>query len=188
MNYGIAKQTDANSCHATHDPNSLDTLNQCIPDHVLADRHKYIEYNNCVQQNGEDFFCFIPLTTLKVYHGDPIDNDQLPDINFLGARIPIASQLKPHRWCYHLAQFWDKQLPDLIEYSFLLDFFWDGILHPSDTNHMSANTSHVEQYISKELSYGAIHGPYHEKPFPMHVSPLMVRDSQTPIKNVPSWT
>ena len=38
------------------------------------------------------------------------------------------------------------------------------------------NTLHVEQYISQELSYGTIHGPYHEKPFPMHVSPLMVRD------------
>ena len=28
----------------------------------------------------------------------------------------------------------------------------------------------------EELAYGAIHGPYHEKPFPIHVSPLMVRD------------
>ena len=28
----------------------------------------------------------------------------------------------------------------------------------------------------KELSYGAINGPYHEKPFPMYISPLMVRD------------
>ena len=104
--------------------------------------------------------------------------NKLASPNFLGARIPIASQLKPQRWQYHLAQFWDKQLPDLIEYGFPLDFCRDGILHPSDTNHMSAlqNTSHVEQYISEELSYGAIHGPYHEKPFPMHVSPLMVRD------------
>ena len=70
VNYGIAKQTDANSCHTTHDPNSLDTLNQRIPDHVFADRHKCIEYNNCVQQNREDFG-FIPVTTLKVYCGDP---------------------------------------------------------------------------------------------------------------------
>ena len=38
------------------------------------------------------------------------------------------------------------------------------------------NTPHFEQYITEELSYGAIHGPYHEKPFPMHTSPLMVRD------------
>ena len=28
----------------------------------------------------------------------------------------------------------------------------------------------------EELSYGAIHGSYQEKPFSMHVSPLMVRD------------
>ena len=71
VNYGIAKQTDANSCHKTHDPNSLDTLNQHIPDYVFADRHKCIEY--CVQQNGKDFG-FIPLTTLKVYCGDPMIN------------------------------------------------------------------------------------------------------------------
>ena len=190
VNNGIAKQTNVHSCHATHDPNSLDILNQRIPDHVFADRHKCMEYNSCVQQNGEDFG-FIPLARLKVYHGDPINYDRLPDIitahkivrqtgipNFLGARIPIASQLKPQRRHYHLARFWDKQLPDLIEYGFPLDFCRDGIFQPSDTNLMSAlqNTSHVEQYISEELSYGAIHGPYHEKPFPMHVSPLMVRD------------
>ena len=190
VNNGIAKQTNVNSCYATHDPNSLDISTQRIPDHVFANRHKCMEYNNCVQQNGEDFG-FIPLTPLKVYHGDPIDYDRPPDIitahkivrqtgipNFLGARIPIASQLKPQRWRYHLNRFWDKQLPDLIEYGFPLDFCRDGILHPSDTNHMLAlqNTSHVEQYILEELSYGAIHGPYHEKPFPMHVSPLMVRD------------
>ena len=141
-----------------------------------------MEYNNCLQQK---WFGFIPLTLLKVYHDNPINYDRLPDIitvhkivrqtgipNFLGGRIPIASQLKPQMWHYHLAQFWDKQLPHLIEYSFPLDFCRDGTLHPSNTNHMLAlqNTSHVEQYISEELSYGAIHGPYHEKPFPMHVS------------------
>ena len=68
VNNGLAKHTNVDSCHATHDPNSLDTLNQRIPDHVFANRHKCVEYNNCVQQNGKDFG-FIPLTPLEVYHG-----------------------------------------------------------------------------------------------------------------------
>ena len=44
---GIANQTNENSCFATHDHNNLDNLNQHIPDHVFADRHKCIEHNNC---------------------------------------------------------------------------------------------------------------------------------------------
>ena len=39
-----------------------------------------MEYNNCVQQNGEDFGV-IPLTPLKVYNGDPIHYDQVSDIH-----------------------------------------------------------------------------------------------------------
>ena len=164
---GIANQTNKNSCFTTPDHNSIHNLDQYIPGHVFADRHKCIEHNNCVRQNGNDFG-FILLTALNNYSGNPVHYDQIPDIitahniitktglpNFLGARIPIASQLHPQRWCCYLANFWDKQLPDLIE------------------NLLSAlqNTTHVEQYIMEEHSYGAIHGPYHEKPFPMHVSP-----------------
>ena len=109
--------------------------------------------------------------------------------NFLGVRIHIASQLNPQRWRSYLAKFWDKQLPDLIEFGFPLDFRRDGILHSTETNHLSAlqNTTHVEQYITEELSYGAIHGPYHEKPFPMHISPLIVSDKPNSNKNVPLW-
>ena len=186
---GIANQMNENSCFATQD-NSIHNLDQRIPGHVFADRHKCMEHNNCVQQNGNDFG-FIPLTTLKKYNGNPVHFDQIPDIitahnivtktglpNFLGARIPIASQLHPQRWRSYLANFWDKQLPDLIEFGFPLDFCRGGTLQSTEKNHLSAlqNTTHVEQYIMEELSYGAIHGPYQEKPFPMHVSPLMVRD------------
>ena len=42
--------------------------------------------------------------------------------NFLNARIPVVTQLKPDRWQYHLRHYWDKQLPDLIRYRFPLDF------------------------------------------------------------------
>ena len=187
---GVANQMNENSCFATQDHNNIHNLDQRIPGHVFANRHKCMEHNNCVQQNGSDFG-FIPLTALKKYHGNPVHYDKLPDIitahnivtetglpNFLGACIPIASQLHPQRWRYCLANFWDKQLPDLIEFGFPLDFCRGGTLQSTDKNHLSAlqNTTYVEQYIMEELSYGAIHGPYQEKPFPMHISPLMVRD------------
>ena len=177
---GIANQMNENSCFATQDHNSIHNLDQRIPGHVFADRHKCMEHNNCIQQNGNDFG-FIPLTSLKKYNGNPVHYDQIPDIitahyivtktglpNFLGARIPIASQLHPQRWRSYLANFWDKQLPDLIEFGFLLDFCRGGTLQSTEKNHLSAlqNTTHAEQYIMEELSYGAIHGPYQEKPFP----------------------
>ena len=70
-----------------------------------------------MQQNGEAF-SFIPLTPLKIYNGDPVNYEQIPDIiqthiivrqsgvpNFLGARIPVTYQLNPERWCSHLAEF-----------------------------------------------------------------------------------
>ena len=198
---GIANQTNENSCFATQDHNSIHNLDQRIPGHVFADRHKCIEHNNCLPENG-NHFGFIPLTALKTYNGNPVHYDQIPDIitahnivtktglpNFLGARIPIASQLHPQRWRSYLANFWDKQLPDLIEFGFPLDFCRGGTLQSTEKNHLSAlqNTTHVEQYIMEELSYGAIHGPYQEKPFPMHVSPLMVRDKPNSKKTVPSW-
>ena len=67
---------------------------------------------------------------------------------------------------------------DLIQFDFRLDFHRGGILHPTGTNHVSAlqRTMRVEQYTAEELSYAAIHGPFQEKPFPMHISLLMVRD------------
>ena len=66
VNHGIAKQTDANSCHATHNPNSLDTLNQRIPDHVFADRHKCIEYNNCLKQKWQRLLFYLAYDTQSI--------------------------------------------------------------------------------------------------------------------------
>ena len=65
-----------------------------------------------------------------------------------------------------------------------MDFPWTSIeknvLQSKETNHALAfeNTQHIDSYIADEISYHAMYGPFTEKPFPLHVSPLMVRDKQ----------
>ena len=70
----------------------------------------------------------MPLTPIKLYEGKTTDNQPILDIiqlhnivcrsncpNFLGCRIPVQTQLKPRAWRYYLQDYWDHQLPDLIE-------------------------------------------------------------------------
>ena len=61
-----------------------------------------------------------------------------------------------------------------------MDFDRKNVLESTETNHASAfdNTQHIDSYIAEEISYHAMHGPFTEKPFPLHVSPLMVQDKQ----------
>ena len=193
MEHSKASNYVQQSCHETiQDLNSSGELTKSIPDHVLKYRHKYSDYRACIQQNGESFG-FVPLTPLQLYNGDSVKWDSTPDTihahhiiresglpNFLGARIPVKSQLKPCRWHYHLKEYWDKQLPDLIQFGFPLDFDRRQPLCSTDKNHTSAleNPQHVAHYISEELSYGAIYGPFEKIPFTAHMSPLMVRDKQ----------
>ena len=42
--------------------------------------------------------------------------------NFMKARIPIKSQLKVQAWKDNLAEYWDQQLCQLVEFGFPLDF------------------------------------------------------------------
>ena len=99
--------------------------------------------------------------------------------NYLGCRIPVASNFKCHIWSQHLQNYWDKQLPDLLQFGFPLDFNCAVKLNSTEQNHNSAleNSSHVEKYIAEELQHGAILGPFDGKPI-HHTSPLMVRDKQ----------
>ena len=85
-----------------------------------------------VHRNGThtDQFGFIPKGPLKVYDGNPVPWNSVPDIrphlmikhsgipNYLGCRIPVLSDLKCQKW----TQYWKKQLPDLLQFGFPLDF------------------------------------------------------------------
>ena len=74
--------------------------------------------------------------------------------------------------------YWDKQLPDLIEYGFPIDFDRSCVLSSSEDNHSSAQqfSKDVGVYLENEVSYNAMYGPFNENPIKMHISPLMTRD------------
>ena len=85
---------------------------------------------------------------------------------FLGCRIPVDSGLNIKNWRFYLKDFWDKQLVDLLEYGFPLDFDRDAPLMSTEENHASAKNfaSDVQTYISEELKHGAMLGPFASKP------------------------
>ena len=72
---------------------------------------------------------------LKLYEGEPIHWEAVLDVmqshhiikssrlpNFLKCRIPVYTNLNVKNWRYYLRSYWDQQLPDLLQYVFLLDF------------------------------------------------------------------
>ena len=73
--------------------------------------------------------------------------------NFLNCRIPVQTQLNSDRWRHYLIDYWNKQLPDLIQFGFPLDFDRNCPLSSSDVNDASALNyeSHVDSYIQEEL-------------------------------------
>ena len=170
-----------------YDPNISSTI-ECD---IMATHEKQNLIN--IMNNQPHKFGFCPLTPLKPYMGEPVHWDVCPaDLevhalitatgkpNFLPARIPVRSQLNSNSWRSYLSDYWDVQLPDLLEYGFPLDVDRGTLLTSTETNHASAlqNSQHVESYIQEELSFQAMLGPFQAKPISLHVSPLMVRDKQ----------
>ena len=66
----------------------------------------------------------------------------------------------------------------MIQYGFPLDFDRNCTLGETLDNDTSANAyaSHVTKYIQEEINFGAMIGPFDEKPCTLHVSPFMTRD------------
>ena len=98
--------------------------------------------------------------------------------NFLGTRIPVDSKLNIKNWLFYLHDFGDKQLVDLLEHGFSLDFDRDASLLLTEENHASAKNClcDVQTYISDEPKHGAMLGPFKSKPIDLHVSPFMTRE------------
>ena len=118
-------------------------VDQCIITQVKACK----DYRACKNQMGEPLG-FIPLSSLLVYTGNNTNNKQLHDPllaqklvrqsgcpNFLGCHIPEDSKLNIKNWRFYLQNFWDKQLVDLLEYGFPLDFDRDAPLISTEENH-----------------------------------------------------
>ena len=111
-----------------------------IPEYIYRNKFSSQDYVKCVQQNGKDFG-FLPLNDLMLYTVDDITWTNIPSIvkahtivrnsgkpNFMGARIPLASQFNINAWKFYLAQYWDNQIVDLLQYGFPLDFDRSGLL------------------------------------------------------------
>ena len=160
---------------------TLHTVTICAKEDIVEKAKKQI---------GTAFGC-LPLSTIKLFTGEPTYYDKIPDIiqthrlvrqsgvpNFLGLRIPIPTQLKVDPWRYYLRDYFDQQLPDLIKFGFPLDFDRAGTLGQTLDNHASANEYpyQVHKYIQEEISHNAMLGPFGIPPFNLHISPFMTRD------------
>ena len=73
-----------------------------------------------------------------------------------------------------MADYFDQQLPDLIQFGFPLDFDRSRDLQCTLVNHTSARLypEHVDKYIAEELGFQAMLGPLDNKPFDIHISPF----------------
>ena len=155
--------------------------------------HSICQHNQeCIRQTG-GLFGFVPQTNLQLYGGEVVRWDTIPDIikshyivkssglpNFMRSRIPANTNLNIQNWRSYLRNYWDQQLPDLLEYGFPLDFDRKCPLQRVDSNHKSADIylNHVKDYVQEELSHKAIIGPFDQLPLTFHISPLMTRDKQ----------
>ena len=161
-----------------------------IPEAIRLNAFHSKDYRNCVYQNGKNFG-FLPMNDLLVYSGKEIVWGNVPNIidahkiirnsnmpNFMAARIPVNAQFNIPAWKSYLSEYWDKQIVDLLQYGFPLDFDHSKPLNGTYENHSSAIKfpQHVHKYISTEIEYEAILGPFKEYPFPCHVSPFLTRE------------
>ena len=98
--------------------------------------------------------------------------------NYMGVRIPVKSQLNVNVWKQELAQYWDQQLLQLVEFGFPLDFNRNCPLRCERGNHKSATEfpADIDAYIDEETKFDAILGPFKQKPIASsHTSPFMTR-------------
>ena len=98
--------------------------------------------------------------------------------NFLGLCIPVKTNLKISSWRAHLCDYFDKQLCDLIEFGFPLDFDRSRQFESTLVNHVSARnfSEHIDKYLQEEIQFEAILGPFDHPPSSMHISPFMNRE------------
>ena len=169
---------------------------------ALFFKNGWKKHEQYLKENCSDFnlwstqtdyqFGFVPLSNLVLpnnpgHIGDRVDDPIQQHFrvkatgipNFLGARIPVKSQLNVEEWQQILVNYWDKQLIHLIQFGFPLDFNRASTLTHGDENHSSANDHpiNIQIYLQEEIEHGAIIGPYECSPIPnCHISPFMTRE------------
>lgn len=102
--------------------------------------------------------------------------------NFLGAKVPVKSDLIIESWKKYLVNYHDQYLCDFLLYGWPLGYIAATPPESSSVNHPSAKAHqpHVKKYIETELKHGALLGPFSSKPFQQwtRISPLMTRSKK----------
>lgn len=97
--------------------------------------------------------------------------------NFLGAKIPIKSDLVIPKWEEYLVSYHGKDLVLFLKYGWPAGYHADYPLASVQDNHPSAihHLNHVRSFVQKEIQHNTILGPFNELPFApwCRVSPLM---------------
>ena len=132
-----------------HDDFDKLLLKKKVEKNLIQQARSCSEFVACKQQMG-NAFGVIPLSPLMLYQGPKTNNTVVSDIlalhkmvknskcpNYMGIRIPVSSKLNIKNWKYYLADYWDKQLVDLLEFGFPLDFDRKCELHSTEENHTS---------------------------------------------------
>ena len=106
---------------------------------------------------------------------DIIYDSGLP--NFLGKRIPVPSTMNIGLWHELLKDYEDFEVVDFLKFGWPLGYTSQSFPESTLKNHQSAihYSSHINEYIDKEIAYGAIIGPFSDNPFkvPLSISPLL---------------
>lgn len=99
--------------------------------------------------------------------------------NFLGARIPVSSGLNIPAWRECLNDYHDSYLCEFLEFGWPIGYNLDVPPTPTVGNHpsASAHSQAIKDFISTELDYKAVVGPFQLAPFTpwFRTSPLMTR-------------
>lgn len=102
--------------------------------------------------------------------------------NFLGARIPVQSDLKVQKWRQYLENYHDRSICDFLQFGWPVGYKLHRPPQSIDKNHPSAEThmSHVRKFVRTEMDHGALLGPFDSCPFHpwTRISPVMTRSKK----------
>lgn len=139
-------------------PPGEQTSQQCVPGNFSK---------NVISQQKRRITEFWPSTT-------PDARNKFPDFcamyecikehgtpNFLGAKIPIQSDLVISKWEELLVSYHDKDLVPFLKYGWPMGYHADQPPSSVEDNHPSAtqHLNHVKTFVQKELQHKAILGP-----------------------------
>ena len=96
--------------------------------------------------------------------------------NASGAKIHVSSQLNISVWRHYLTDYVDHVVVDFLQFGWPINYTSSVLPQSTHTNHQSALAypADVQLYLSTELSFRALAGPFKENPLPDHLitSPL----------------